>query len=234
MARQPENNKEGRIGFVLCQHYWKRGFGTGRLISQPCCQCCRTSLYVDKKGGIHALYRGIIEDSIRDMVHMVSTNGGKSFSEPKRINEDNWVLNACPHTGPAMTENSDGLHFAWFTGAKDKGCYYTKTRDNGKSFAMRDSVSALGSHPQIASLASGELLIVWDETHVAGNKLARQIGIQRRNREGRSEGKDYLTPGDTNASYPVIAPLNATSTIVAYSKQEKEKSYIAYQIVRLQ
>lgn len=211
----------------------KNGFGKGQLISQPCCQCCRTSLYVDKQGDIHALYRGIIQDSIRDMVHIVSTDGGKTFSAPKRINEDNWVLNACPHTGPAMTENSEGLHFAWFTGAKDKGCYYTKTTDNGKSFSMRDSVSAFGSHPQIAALKNGALLIVWDETHVSGNKPLKRIGIQRRNEQGKSEGKDYLTSENTDASYPVIASVNENAAIIAYSKQEKEKAFIAYQTVRL-
>lgn len=212
----------------------KNGFGSGRLISQPCCQCCRTSLYVDKKGCVHALYRGIIQDSIRDMVHIVSTDGGKTFSEPKRINEDNWVLNACPHTGPAMTENSDGLHFAWFTGAKGKGCYYTKTTDNGKSFAVRDSVSVLGSHPQIASLQNGELLIVWDETHVNGNKVSKQIGIQRRNAGGKSEGKDYLTTPEANASYPVVTPVNQASSIVAYSIEKKGKNFVNYQVVNLE
>ena len=209
----------------------KNGFGEGRLISQPCCQCCRTSLYVDKKGGIHALYRGIIQDSIRDMVHTVSTDGGKSFSEPKRINEDNWVLNACPHTGPAMTENNAGLHFAWFTGAKDKGCYYTQTTDNGKSFAMRDSVSAFGSHPQIASLKNGELLIVWDETNMVNNKPLKRLGIQRRNAEGKSEGKDYLTAPDTNASYPVVTPVNEASSIIAYTTTKGGKNFVTYQIV---
>src|SRR5436190_1839637 len=109
----------------------KNGFEGGRLIAEPCCQCCRTDLYVDKKGGIHALFRGIVQDSIRDMVHIASTDGGNTFSIPKRINEDNWVLNGCPHTGPAMTENNEGIHFAWFTGGKNKGCYYTKTTDDG-------------------------------------------------------------------------------------------------------
>jgi len=211
----------------------KNGFGGGQLISQPCCQCCRTSLYVDANGGIHALYRGIIQDSIRDMVHIVSTDGGETFSAPKRINEDKWVLNACPHTGPAMTENKNGLHFTWFTGAKDKGCYYIKTTDNGKSFVARDSVSAAGSHPQIASLKNGELLIVWDETHVNGNKAVKQIGIQRRNAEGKNEGKNYLTASAVNASYPVVAPLNEAASIVAYSTAKAGKNFVTYQVISL-
>ena len=179
------------------------------------------------------MFRGIIQDSIRDMVHIASTDGGNTFSSPKRINEDNWVLNGCPHTGPAMTENNDGIHFAWFTGGKNKGCYYTKTTDDGKSFTMRDPVSSLGSHPQLASLSNGELLIVWDEGQFTDGKMVKRIGIQRRDAEGKSEGKNYITAEDSNASYPVIAAWNESSSLVAYSINKDGKDFIAYQIINL-
>jgi len=59
----------------------------------------------------------------------------------------------------------------------------------------------------------------------------KRIGIQRRTAEGKSEGKDFITPADSYASYPVIAPLNATSSIVAYTSMKEDKEYIAYQVV---
>jgi hypothetical protein len=208
-----------------------KGFDSGKLISEPCCQCCRTDLYVDKSGGVHALFRGIVQDSIRDMVHIVSTDGGHTFSKPKRINEDNWVINGCPHTGPAMTENQEGIHFAWFTGGRNKGCFYNKSLDNGKSFTQPDSVSHLGSHPQLTSLSNGELLIVWDESQVVNKKILKKIGIQRRNAQGKSEGNDYITANDATASFPVISALNNGSAIVAYSIEKGNKSFVAYQVV---
>ena len=211
----------------------KNGFESGKLIAQSCCPCCRTDLYVDKKGGIHALFRGIIQDSIRDMVHIVSTDNGKTFSEPRRINKDDWVINGCPHTGPAMTENKDGLHFAWFTGGQNKGCYYTKTTDNGKSFVMHDSVSLSGSHPQLASLSNGELMIVWDEAYIANDKMNKRIGIQVRNAEGKSEEKNFITGEDANASYPVISPINETSSVVAYSLKKDKADFVSYRLVNL-
>ena len=128
------------------------GFQDEQLVTEACCQCCRTDLFIDSKSGIHILYRGIIQDSIRDMLHIVSVDNGKTFSSPKRISDDNWVLKGCPHTGPAMTENENGLHFAWFTGGNNKGCYYANSVDNGKSFSPRNNISSFGSHPQITSL----------------------------------------------------------------------------------
>lgn len=210
----------------------RNGFQNEHLISQPCCQCCRTDLFVDGKGDIHALYRGIIQDSIRDMVHIASTDGGKSFSAPVRISNDNWVLNACPHTGPAMTENSKGLHFTWFTGANNLGCRYTQSTDGGKTFSAQDSVSAVGSHPQVAALPDGELLVVWDESKTVDGRLQKRIGLQRRTANGKSEGKDYL-PANGNLSYPVVASLGKQAAVVAFAMKKGDKNYVAYQVVNL-
>ncbi|NJO24862.1 MAG: hypothetical protein HC867_02305 [Bacteroidia bacterium] len=63
-----------------------------------------------------------------------------------------------------MTENKNGLHFAWFTGGRNKGCFYTKSSDNGTSFTVPDSISTKASHPQIISMPGGSLITVWDES----------------------------------------------------------------------
>ena len=210
----------------------KAGFRQEKRISQPCCQCCRTDLYVDSKGDIHVLYRGILQDSIRDMVHTVSIDGGETFSKPERISHDNWVIRGCPHTGPAMTENKEGLHFTWFTGGKNAGCYYTKSRDNGKSFAMHDSVSSLGSHPQIASLPGGELVVAWDEAIRAENKINKKIGVQKRTARGESEEKTFITADSEVATYPVVSPVDKNASVIAYTKKKGGKNFIAYQLVR--
>lgn len=211
----------------------KHGFQHDRLISQPCCQCCRTDLFVDSKGGIHALYRGIIQDSIRDMVHIVSTNNGQSFSSPQRISADNWVLKGCPHTGPAMTENKDGLHFAWFTGGKNAGCFYTKSVNNGKSFVMHDSISSLGSHPQMTTLQNGGLVVVWDETVKADNKLNKKIGVQKRTAEGVAKSKGFITSDAETATYPVVTAINERTSLIAYTQKKGSNNYIAFQVVQL-
>jgi hypothetical protein len=61
------SDKEGS-GLYFATTNGNKGFEDGKLINEPCCQCCRTDLFIDSKGGIHALFRGIVKDSIRDMV----------------------------------------------------------------------------------------------------------------------------------------------------------------------
>jgi hypothetical protein len=211
----------------------KEGFHDEKLISQLCCECCRTDLFVDSKNNIHVLYRGIIKDSIRDMVHTVSKDGGRTFSEPKQINNDHWVLNGCPHTGPAMTENNTGLHFAWFTGAGKAGSFYTKTTDNGKSFIGYDSISHVGRHPQLTSLEGGELIVVWDQAVQHRNQSNKKIGIQVRAAEGTSPVTDYISPDSQFSSYPVISSLDRNSSMVAYCRKNGDKNYIVYQRIIL-
>jgi hypothetical protein len=209
----------------------RNGFGNEQRIQQQCCQCCRTDLFVDSKSNIHVLYRAVINDSIRDMVHTVSTDGGQSFTHPQRISNDNWVISGCPHTGPAMTENKEGLHFAWYTGGTPKGSFYTRSSDNGKSFVAHDSVSARGSHPQLATLSNGELLIAWDETIPQSGKLYSRIGIQKRTAEGKSFEKQYIAEDSQRLTYPVISETKGGKALIAYCQEINGKNHVRYQLL---
>jgi hypothetical protein len=222
------NAKEGSTLYYATTN-GKSGFEGERMIHQQCCQCCRTDLFVDHKGGIHIIYRGIINDSIRDMMHTVSIDGGRSFTKSQRISRDNWVINACPHTGPAMAENEKGLHFTWFTGGAHKGSYYTKSWDDGTSFATRDSISNLGSHPQLISLRNGELVIVRDETFSIDGKLRSRIGVQHRSKAGKTIEDHLIAEDSFRVTYPVITETAAQHTLIAFCQQRNGKTYVVYQ-----
>ncbi|GEO11198.1 lipoprotein [Segetibacter aerophilus] len=212
----------------------KNGFQNERLISGPCCQCCRTDLFVDKNKDIHVLYRAIINDSIRDMVHIVSMDDGRTFTAPKRISQDNWVISGCPHTGPAMAENELGIHFTWFTGGAGSGIYYNNSKDNGKTFTSRDSVSGKAAkHCQIASLPNDNILIVWNESFPNGNKFSSRIGIEQRDANGKTTTKSYITSQTSNSSFPVIYPINANKIVIAYTENIKDKDHVFFKQVSL-
>ena len=98
---------------------------------------------------------------------------------------------------------------------------------------MQDSVSSSGSHPQIASLTDGELVIVWDEPGSEGEKVFKRIGIQRRDTDGKNKGKTYLTNTESFASYPVVSPLDGQFALVAYTTEADGRSYVDYQRVGL-
>ncbi len=211
------------------------GFQNEKLITQPCCPCCRTDLFVDKEKNVHLLYRAIIQDSIRDMEHIVSTDNGKTFSMPKRISKDNWVVFGCPHTGPAMTENKDGIQFTWFTGGKDGGIYYCNSPNDGKSFSSREMVSGINSkHCQIVSIADSNIAIVWNENFTKGDSVSSRIGIELRNAEGNDPVKKYITQETGNATFPTIKSINKNAVLVAYTVTDNNnKEHVEYKIIGL-
>ncbi|MEO8962722.1 MAG: sialidase family protein [Ginsengibacter sp.] len=209
------------------------GFENERLISEPCCPCCRTDLFVDSKKNIHVVYRAILHDSIRDMVHSVSNDMGKTFSEYEKISNDNWVINGCPHTGPAMTENKDGIQFTWFTGGDDAGIFYCSSNNNGQTFSKRDMVSGIASrHCQITSV-DNDIAIVWNEHFSTGNHSSSLIGIEVRNADGRDPVKKFITPETGNATFPVIKSIDRNSAFVSYTETVKDRTYVKYKIVSL-
>jgi len=212
----------------------KSGFQNERLVSEPCCPCCRTDLFVDSKKNIHILYRAIIADTIRDMVHTISSDNGKTFSAPLRISKDNWVISGCPHTGPAIAENKAGIQFTWFTAGGAAGVYYCNSKDNGKTFSPREMVSGpAAKHCQITSVGDDHTVIVWNENFATGNNSSSRIGLEMRSANGKNPVKEFITPQNGTASFPVIKTLDDKTVFVAYTESVKDKDYVRYRVVNM-
>lgn len=210
-----------------------KGFCNERIISENCCPCCRTDLFTDADKNIHILYRSILQDSIRDMVHIISTDNGQTFSKPARISNDNWMINGCPHTGPSMTENNNGLQFTWFTGGAAPGVYYCHSADKGKTFSQRQKVSGeRARHSQITSLQNGKVAIVWNENFIRNNKVFSRIGMELRDAEGNKITTGYITPENGNATFPVLKAIDNHSLFVAYTDTKNQKDFVKYKLVK--
>lgn len=204
------------------------GFKQERSLAETVCQCCRTDLYTDEQGGIHIAFRDIIDDSIRDMVHMVSTDGGTSFSAMNRISADNWVVRGCPHTGPSMVKNKEGMHFAWFTMGGGEGVYYCQSADNGQTYSRKQKVSSapMAKHPQITALADNKIMLVWDEPVKVKNTFNSRVAYQLRDGAGKVLDTGLLTPDSIYASYPVIKGVDDHTVLVAYTQREGESQQV--------
>ncbi len=201
----------------------KNGFENEKPIAETLCECCRTDLFVDNSGNIHAAFRVLVNDTIRDMAHIVSTNGGKVFSQTKRISEDNWVISACPHTGPSMTQNKNGLHFTWHTMGGGSGVFYCATADDGETFSKRENISNEPSarHPQIAAMPNGKLVTVWDESVHTGENYNSWVGLERRNEKGEVMSKEYITSNEMISEFPLVHALDADSVLLVWVQKER-------------
>ncbi|MEO6948348.1 MAG: sialidase family protein [Ginsengibacter sp.] len=211
----------------------KTGFKNERIIGEPSCECCRTALLVDSKSNVHVVFRAIIQDSIRDMMHMVSSDNGNTFSKPMEISHDEWVINGCPHTGPAMCESNNGIDFSWFTGGDNAGVYSCRTSDNGQTYSPRKVVSDSRSrHSQMTALGKN-VIIVWNQSFVEGKQVFIRIGIDVTNENGKSIVHKMITSENGSTSFPVIKPLNDHSALIAYTTTENNKDYVAFKTIEI-
>lgn len=233
-----------------------KGFGKDHQIGESTCECCRTDLYTDQNGRIHVAFRDITFNAsqmgkqVRDMAYSYSDDLGNSFTEPKVLSEDKWAIEGCPHTGPSLATDGQGLHALWFTDGGGTGIYYTRSKDNGEIFSPRELVSRQGRHPNMTTLANGKLVMVWDEIQSSKVKIqANLTGMQQHGEkhspaEGGSKIMLQLREGDkknemivvsdegsNHASHPVVTALNQNKVLVAWTQELLESTAIYYKII---
>lgn len=138
-------------------------FGPNIRATGHSCECCRVALAMDRSGVPVILWRHVYDSNVRD--HALMRLDGKS--QPQRVSEDNWAIDACPHHGPALTIGADNTwHAVWFTNAMLRhGLFYARSSDAGKTFSAPmgfGRYDAQAGHAHILSVAES-VFIVWKE-----------------------------------------------------------------------
>lgn len=203
---------------------------SARAIAPGVCYCCKTSVATGASGSIVAAWRHVYPGNIRDIAFAKSSDGGRTFSPPIRVSEDNWELNGCPENGPAVAiDQSDAVHIVWPTLVRDpKGnerlaLFYAVTRD-GRQFTKRQEIPTEGvpRHPQIVVGLTGRIAVGWDE-QLSG---ARRIGIARAAIDYRNPVR-FIRESVTEeaGAYPAIAAVGS-DVLVAWTSGSAEDSVL--------
>ncbi|REK35441.1 MAG: hypothetical protein DWQ44_04185 [Bacteroidetes bacterium] len=193
------------------------------IVDSLACECCRTAIYCDALGTIGIVYRDIINDSIRDISVSFSTDMGKSFSKPVCFSGDNWNINGCPHNGPDVTVNSNGIYSVWFTGAMEKGLYYAELDKKGGQTSKR-KISDSGTHIQMCLLNNEQRVMVYNEMKKVNEIYHSQLYAQI-----QPAGKIIaLTPGNSDATLPSVTDLTDGFGVVWI-----EKGKVLYKSVKV-
>jgi hypothetical protein len=202
------------------------GFQGDKQIGETVCQCCRTDISTDPKGNVHVIFRDIeltAAGAVRDFVHMVSTDTGKTFTAPRVVSNDHWIVDGCPHTGASMAVSDGRLEVVWFTAGGRPGLYYSFSLDDGKTFAPRELISENARHPQMVS-ANGWAAIVVEESE-QGNSVAVSHGghhepattpsvvVWWRNKEGNLA---HTVADDNGGEFPVATLVDEETLLVGY------------------
>jgi hypothetical protein len=179
-----------------------------RELFKGVCYCCKTALAIGPDGRLHAAWRHVFANNMRDIAYTVSRDRGATFAPLLRVHEDKWSINGCPDDGPAIAvDRSATVHLVWPTVLNgEEGALLYATSRGGQPFAAPVRVPTLGSpkpsHPQIAADANGRIMIVWDEV-VGGVRTAAGREISMRN--GKAQFGNVVKFADGASAYPVLA-----------------------------
>lgn len=233
-----------------------KGFEKDTCLQKGTCECCRTDLLKDQAGNLHVAYRSIsfpLETNgkqVRDMVYQLSEDNGKTFSKPAAVSHDNWAIEACPHSGPTLAVNKEGVNAVWFTAGGAPGLYTTSSKTGNAAFHARNLVSANGRHPQMLALPNGDLVMVCEEaaekpTTMPAMKMEHGHGgmqmshgpaapgriVLRVMRNGNTLKQVPLTTGEYGDNHPVLTAVQ-DGILVAWVREDKGHSSICYTKVR--
>jgi hypothetical protein len=141
------------------------GDSTDTLVDPSVCDCCQTTLTAFPDGGALLAYRGRTEDEVRDI--RTARFRGKSWDDPRPLNNDDWRIAACPINGPRLASDGGRVAAAWFTAADNTPRVLASfSPDAGTRFLMPlrlDRGKPVG-HVDTLILRDGALLVTWLET----------------------------------------------------------------------
>ena len=191
-----------------------RTFSPNRKVASEACPCCKTSLAVSNDGTLYAGWRQVLPGSFRHIAVVSSTDGGATFSSPKIVSDDKWVLQGCPVSGPSLSVDPAGsLKVLWYAAgdANEPGLYISQSTDKANSFSPRQLV-AHGPVRGTPSLAPGgdSAVAFWESAGAAETKLGMLA---------ESGAPKSLA---TNAELPAGVVSNG-KLFVTYIAKDKEK-----------
>jgi hypothetical protein len=201
-------------------------------VGQGLCECCKLGVaFADEGKTVYLVDRQVDEKKIRNHVLRKSIDGGKTFTAPVLISNDDWQVPSCPHSGPSIGRDTQGrLHVTWFTlgrSEKEAGIYYSVSNDDGESFAPRRLVHA-NTAPEIlySSLAVGND----DTVYLAWSNLdsynRAQVFVRSLSADDRSWGPiQQVSHTHGNASRPVLA-VSKNHLHVAWTEADGEESRV--------
>jgi Secretion system C-terminal sorting domain len=138
------------------------------------CDCCPPAI-VTKGNTYAALYRDNNSNQ-RDIRCGLSTNGGASFATTQQVDFNNWMLNACPSTGPDGHFGTDTLYTVFSSAATSPMQVYINTMHITNHMSNDKKILAstnMQQYPRIAG-ALDTIGIVWEEA----NKIMFTYSVQ--------------------------------------------------------
>jgi len=162
-GRHMESNREV---FIASSADGGRTFSPNKKVATNVCPCCKTALAVSAEGRLYVSWRQVLPGDFRHIAVASSTDQGETFTAPKIVSDDQWMIAGCPVSGPAISTFSNGvLRVLWYSEGKngETGLYSSESKNGGINFGPR-ALMAKGNIRGTPVLISDDkgLTAVWE------------------------------------------------------------------------
>lgn len=142
-----------------------RSFQAERKLADHSCECCRIAGALDRDGSPLFLWRHVFAPNERDHA-LAGLNADGSARPLQRATFDRWKVEGCPHHGPSLAVDADGVrHAVWFNQKEGQGrVFYGRLSAQGEGpvEGQRPIGGPRAAHADLVA-ADGRVLIVWKE-----------------------------------------------------------------------
>jgi hypothetical protein len=199
-------------------------FSRNLRVALGACPCCRPAIAAGRNGEVYVSWRKVYPGDVRDVVVATSYDSGQTFSEPVRVAGENWVLHACPESGPALVSTDTGVMVAWHgEGSGKPGIRLALSKDSGKSFGpvvMASGTVLDADHPALSRSADGTVLLAFQGRGTANKTDAwepLQPFLVAVRSDGSTEAPEAVTSEGRSSSYPEVAAGTGGRAYLAWS-----------------
>jgi len=136
---------------------WSRNIQLYKSPDGHICECCHPSASYARNGRLDVMWRNCLNGS-RDFYLMRSADG-KRFSQPEKLGEGTWKINACPMDGGGVTHPGHRTVTAW---RREADIYLAEPgRPETKIGEGKDVALAASGKNLYAAWVAGDQLIFW-------------------------------------------------------------------------
>lgn len=192
------------------------------------CECCRMGLDFAGPGRPVVIFRNIFPGSIRD--HAVVTFSDPSTPGPvRRVSDDEWKTDACPHQGPQLSISGSGsYHAVWFTnGAKRQGLFYARSDTAGDSFSKPMSLGSAGQVPSRPTVVAhnSRVFLAWKEFDGKASVVRGMRSVD----DGRTWSQpEHIAATEGENDHPILV-ANGSRIFLSWQSQGAE----GYRLIEL-
>jgi hypothetical protein len=209
-----------------------QSFGKSVRVALDVCPCCRPTLALSDAQTVHIGWRGVRDGDMRDIFVATSTDGGATFGAGTLVAPDNWQINGCPHTGPALATLNGQLYVAWRTVSdKRPRLFLATSSDRDAHFLAKVAADANlldANHPRLVQLED-KLGLVFQARPAATGKAKAQaawdkldVYFRELDQTGALAGRQRIGHAIGSATYPTLLYERPDRLFLAWTEGSAE------------